>query len=848
MREKKSQHRILVHIIIGGMVVLFIIIFGTIFAGNRANQDTQEAIENVSRFYLDELAGRREQVVATTLENNINKIMVATELMEPTDLSDVEHLQAYQAKMKTLYNLEKFAFVGEDGMIYTSLGMQDNIAEYGFDYTSITEPEISIKDLESEEKKVIIAIPLEDTYLGDEKLVVCFMEIDMDNMLQGVSLNSDNNNTTFCNIYTKDGIALTDMVLGGLASEDNLLEAMQKAEYQDGYSYEEMAEAFAKNEKGVVSFEYDGIGETLCYVPINHTDWMLTYLIRDSVISDQISAVSQHLILRSLLNSFLLVATFLVLFAIIIRQSKRNMNLALEKEQADAESRVKTIFLSNMSHEIRTPMNAIIGLDNIALNDETISEKTREYLEKIGISAKHLLNIINDILDMSRIESGRMMVNNAEFSFSKLIESINVLFEGQCNEKQLTYNCHIRGDLEEYYIGDSVKIRQVLINILSNGVKFTEPGGEVNFTVEQVTEDAGHTTLRFTIQDTGIGISEEFLPKIFDTFTQEQRMIGNKYGSSGLGMAITKNLVEMMKGEISVKSKKGEGTEVVVTIPLMESKREGITQQSDILNYEELSVLVIDDDEIECENAKLVLGKVGIACETVLSGKEAIERVKLRHARREPYQMILVDWKMPDLDGVETTKQIRDIVGNESAIIFLTAYNWDEIVDEALAAGVDSFLAKPLFATNVIEEFRLAFEKKKDRSIRHKSDLKGRRILLAEDMEVNAEIMGMVLGMREMEVEYATNGREAVEMFSDHEPGYYDAILMDMNMPEMDGLEATTRIRGLDRPDAKKIPIIALTANAFDEDVQRSLQAGLNAHLSKPIEPETLFETLESMV
>jgi signal transduction histidine kinase/CheY-like chemotaxis protein len=526
-------------------------------------------------------------------------------------------------------------------------------------------------------------------------------------------------------------------------------------------------------------------------------------------------------------------------------------NQALSDALAAAEdaNKAKTVFLSNMSHEIRTPMNAIIGLDNIALNDPDISEKTRDYLEKIGVSAKHLLNLINDILDMSRIESGSMALNKEEFFFPKFIESINTLFIGQCSEKQLNYSCHINGTLDDYYIGDNTKLRQILINTLSNAVKFTPTGGEINLGVERVARFAGKSTIRFTVRDTGIGMSEEFLPKIFDTFAQEKQAGGNKYGSSGLGMAIVKNLVDMMNGDISVKSKKGEGTEITVTITLLDSEKNDSVKKMGEVDFKGMTALVVDDDAIACENAKLSLGNLGLLCETALSGEQAIEMVKIRHARREPYNLILIDWKMPEMDGVETTRRIRSIVGSESAIIILTAYNWDDITDEARAAGVDSFLAKPLFASNVVEEFRCAIGKKKAANAEEaKADLKGKRILLAEDMEVNAEIMVMVLNMREMQVECAANGREALEMFSKSQENYYDAILMDMNMPEMDGLEATMKIRALEREDAKTIPIIALTAKAFDEDVQRSLQAGLNAHLSKPVEPDALFATLESMV
>ena len=530
-----------------------------------------------------------------------------------------------------------------------------------------------------------------------------------------------------------------------------------------------------------------------------------------------------------------------------LAQQQESLNAALK--EANQANKAKTTFLSNMSHEIRTPMNAIIGLNNIALNDPTISAQTREHLEKMGASAHHLLGIINDILDMSRIESGRMTIKNEEFSFAKMLEQVNTIISGQCNAKGLRYDCRTVGHIEDRYIGDDMKLRQVLINILGNAVKFTPEGGTVSFTIEDVKRFDQQATLRFTVRDTGIGMSEEFLPRIFDTFSQEDYSSASSLGSTGLGMPITKSIVELMNGHIEVESEKGVGTTFTVTVTLMQADDHEADETDEFeLQPHEMSALVIDDDRIACDHAQLVLGHMGITCETALSGEEAVELVKVRHARRDNFNLILVDWKMPGMDGLETTRQIRSIVGNDTPIMILTSYDWEDIEEEAREAGVDTFAPKPLFAGTVMDEFRAAFRKKKSDLARRTVDLKGRRVLLAEDVDVNAEIIMMVLSMREMVVDHAENGRVALEMYQEHEPGYYDAILMDMLMPEMDGLEATRAIRATDRADAQTIPIIALTPNAFDEDVQRSMQAGLNAHLSKPVEPDLLFETLEDLL
>ena len=440
------------------------------------------------------------------------------------------------------------------------------------------------------------------------------------------------------------------------------------------------------------------------------------------------------------------------------------------------------------------------------------------------------------------------MVRNEEFSFAKALGQVNTIISGQCRDKGIQYECRVDGNVRDNYIGDDMKLRQVMINILGNAVKFTPEGGKVTFTVEETARFEGRSTLKFVISDTGIGMSREFLPKLFDAFAQEDSSSTSRYGSTGLGMPITKSIVELMNGHIEVESEKGAGTTFTVTVTLLDSEEKKENEEPGDIAAHDMCVLVIDDDQVACEHAQLVLGQVGVTCETALTGARGLEMTKLRHARREPYNLILVDWKMPEMDGVETTRKIREAVGEETPVIILTSYNWDDIEEEARFAGVDSFVAKPLFAGTVMDEFKEAFRTKKKKLVEETADLAGRRVLLAEDVDVNAEIMMMVLSMREMEVDRAVNGKIAVEMFSESEPGYYAAILMDMRMPEMDGLEATRCIRSLNRPDAGTVPIIALTANAFDEDVQRSLQAGLNAHLSKPVEPEILFKTLEGLV
>ncbi len=446
---------------------------------------------------------------------------------------------------------------------------------------------------------------------------------------------------------------------------------------------------------------------------------------------------------------------------------------------------------------------------------------------------------------MSRIEAGRMVVRHEIFSLSALIDQVNVIIGGQCHDKGLEWNLSTSEAIDDYYIGDDMKLKQVMINILGNSVKFTPEGGRVDFEIDRIAHHNGKSVFRFIMRDTGIGMSREYLPKLFEPFSQEDSNAKNKYGSTGLGMSITKSIINMMNGDIQVQSEKGVGTVFTVTLTLSDSEHR--LDESGEIVPQEMSVLIVDDDAVACEYARMELEKAGIASEIALSGAEAVEMVVLKHARRESYNLILVDWKMPDMDGLETTRQIRSIIGFDSAIVILTSFHWDDVLEDAAKAGVDSFIAKPLQANTVLQQFKQAFALKA-KNAKNKVELNGRRILIAEDVAINAEIIKMTLQTRGIEVEHAQNGKIAVDMFSQRPEGYYDAILMDMRMPEMDGLEATQAIRALNRIDAKVVPIIALTANAFDEDVQRSLQAGLDAHLSKPVEPENLYETLESLI
>lgn len=538
-------------------------------------------------------------------------------------------------------------------------------------------------------------------------------------------------------------------------------------------------------------------------------------------------------------------------FADVDMQTREEMEkshtLSLALYRANEASIAKTTFLNSMSHEIRTPLHAIIGFNRIALMDTGISDRVRGYLEKIRESAEHLIGLLSGILDMSRIESDRMILMEEEFSLREMIESVNILAREQCQTKGLSYDCSILGYIDEIYVGDGAKLKQVLVNILDNAVKYTSERGIVSLLVEILNRFEDKVTLRFAVKDTGIGMDESFLPRVFDAFSREDESISNKYGSTGLGMAITKNIVEMMNGKIEVESKKGAGSTFFVTVTL---KVAGRTEKRNMkeLAPEEMRVLVIHNAMEDCVQTRKIFEGAGISADICTGGTEAYSLLNQATLKLQPYHLILVDRNLPE-DGIGVIKEIRERYDASFAVILLMADDWEDILEKAMDAGVDSFVFKPLFVTDALKEFqRILKERKKEEVQEKKADLTGKKILLVEDMVINAEVMKELLEMRDMVVEHAENGQIAVDMFRESKVGEYAAVLMDIRMPVMDGLTAAEQIRKMERPDAGMVPIIAMTANAFDEDIQRSMQAGMNAHLNKPVDIDLVFETLERLI
>ena len=511
----------------------------------------------------------------------------------------------------------------------------------------------------------------------------------------------------------------------------------------------------------------------------------------------------------------------------------------------------KSTFLSNMSHDIRTPMNAIIGFTTLAVSNIDNKEKVRDYLGKILASSNHLLSLINDVLDMSRIESGKIHLDETEVNLSDVLHDLKTIVSGQIHAKQLELYMDAMDVTDEDVYCDKTRLNQVLLNLLSNAIKFTPAGGTVSVRLKQLTsKKRGCGQYEIRVKDNGIGMSPEFVKKIFEPFERERTSTVSKTQGTGLGMAITKNIVDMMGGTIEIQTEQGKGTEFIVRVPLrIQSERKPVEK---IAALEGVKALVVDDDFNTCDSVTKMLIKVGMRSEWTLSGKEAVLRARQSMEMGDAFHAYIIDWRLPDMNGIEVTRQIRGL-GDDTPIIILTAYDWADIEVEARAAGVTAFCSKPMFMSDLRQTLMTALGQKvtgeEEELLPNKSeDFKGKKILLVEDNELNREIAIEILGEYGFRVDTAENGAVAVEKVCTAAPGSYDLVLMDVQMPVMDGYTATRKIRALDDPARAKLPILAMTANAFDEDRRNALESGMNGFLSKPIVIGDLVQELHKIL
>ncbi len=666
------------------------------------------------------------------------------------------------------------------------------------------------------------------------------------------------------------------------ASDANTFRAynvLKVLEEMEGQNYPDIRAALRQENTISANFHYNGREYYYCLTSLEDYDTLLLFLIPAEYVASgtvqMVEAVIRMLLILTV--SLLIVLLLAAVFATrqqnsirLYRQEQENLRrqeelnarleesnemLARSKETAEQAFRIaeeanraKSSFLSNMSHDIRTPMNAIVGFAALLARDASNPDKVREYTRKITSSSQHLLGLINDILDISKIEAGKTTLNLSDESMVDLIENIDSIIRPQMKAKGHTFEVYSRDLKHEYVSMDKLRLNQILLNLLSNAVKYTPEGGHVTLTLQELpqhTKQLAH--FRFTVTDNGYGMSPEYVRKIFQAFTREEDSVTNKIQGTGLGMAITKNLLDLMGGKITVESEKGNGSTFTADLELHISEHsidQGFWQKNGITR-----LLVIDDEEEICRNIRAAMEDTGVTTDYALNENAAVAMIKNALQQGTPYRIILLDWTMPGCGGAETARRIRKETEKNDPILVLFDYDWAEYEEEAVCAGIDAFLSKPFFLTSFRQKIDSVLHyRPQQEAAREQSILSGMHILVAEDNEINAEILHELLDMSGASCDICENGKQVVEAFDKSSPGQYQMILMDVQMPVMNGYEATKAIRDLGHPLALTIPIIAMTANAFAEDIRDALEAGMNAHVAKPVDMAVLEQTVATVI
>ena len=628
-------------------------------------------------------------------------------------------------------------------------------------------------------------------------------------------------------------------------------------ETRDGADWLEEMQDMMNLKSGHVEYRSQSTGKWvhLYYAPANINQWAIGVSV-----PEEEAFANVYSIRKIFLFIGSLAGVFVILYYLWMRKSALDaMEKAVEKavleeklHKAEAAERAKTMFLSNMSHDIRTPMNAIIGFTTLAQTNINNQERVQGYLAKIMSSSNHLLSLINDILDMSRIESGRLNIEEKECSISDIFRDMRNILQTQMQAKQLNFFMDTLDVVDEDIFCDKLHLNQVLLNLLSNAIKFTPSGGSISLTIKQNPgAPTGYGAYEIRVKDTGIGMSEEFVKHVFEPFEREKTSTVSGIQGTGLGMAITKSIIDAMGGTINVKTQQGKGTEYIINLEFkLQAEHKPIEVIQELSG---LRALVVDDNFNTCDSVTKMLTQIGMRVEWTLRGKEAVLYSKQAVEMHDEFHAYIIDWALPDLGGIEVARQIRSVVGETVPIIILTAYDWTLIEDEARAAGVTAFCNKPIFLSDLREVLTSAISKNESNAVEAilpdpGVELNGKRLLLVEDNELNREIAQEILEESGFVIETAEDGTIAVEKVKNSQHGYYDLILMDVQMPIMNGYDATKAIRALEDKELASIPVVAMTANAFEEDKQNAMNSGMNAHVSKPINVENLMEVLQTLL
>ena len=837
-RKIKNGHRT-TYFLIGSFTLLLLISIGAfICLGRYISRESEKSIHTVGDLYM---AGINNHITAhfrTLIDLKLEQAEAVVEVV-PSDIADREELYQELVYRSSVRNFNYLALYSSDGKMEMLDGNPIQLAD----------PDSFRKSLLRREKKiavgydslgtevVILGISAEYPMENGEACMALVAAVPIDYI--SAMLGTDEENALISsNIIRKDGSFIISDT--GMDYKDYFESLYQRYPASDRRKIDayvrELSDAMEKKESYSTVLDLGNTSQQIYCTLLPYSEWHLVTVLPFGTLNETVENLNANRTFATLLVGFIILTALLVIFYIYFRMTcKQLRDLEAAREEALAATRAKSTFLSNMSHDIRTPMNAIVGMTAIATAHIDEKDQVMNCLKKITLSGKHLLGLINDVLDMSKIESGKMTLTAERVSLQEAIEGVVGIVQPQVKGKGQNFNVHIHNIISEDVYCDSVRLNQVLLNLLSNAVKYTQEGGLIQLSLYQEEDppEKGENYVRthITVADNGTGMSEEFLKHVFDSYSRVDTMRVHKTEGAGLGMAITKHIVDAMGGSITVESELNKGSKFQVILDLEKAE----PSEVDMI-LPAWKMLVVDDDETLCRTAVDALDSIGIQADWTMSGEDAINMVEKHHQARDDYQIIMLDWKLPGMDGLSVARQIRRIVGDDMPIILISAYDWSGLEADAKEAGINGFISKPLFKSTLFYGLKKYMDVEDLQAAEgSQAELAGRRVLVAEDNELNWEILQALLSDIGIEPEWAENGQICLEKFQASAPGHYDIILMDVRMPVMNGYEATEGIRASGHPDAAAIPIIAMTADAFSEDIKRCLDCGMNAHTAKPI-------------
>lgn len=829
------------------LVVLCTAVF--VWIGSYMNQKSEKAITEIGAIYMLEMSKQIHQKFDAIIDLKLSQ---AQGIVKRTPQQGVQYSDTMLQELALSAEIREFTYLA----LYTE--NEEEQIVYGKPIRIVDKQEFSeiLKDKskrvttgydENGDKVLILAIDAEYPMKGNNKSSSLVVALPM-SYLESVLVLDEKTSIMYSHIIRKDG---NFVIRSGEGFQEDyftrIKELFSELHGKTPERYvQELKSAMEQDEDYSTLIMVNGVYQQLYCSSLPNSKWYLVAVMPYGVLNDSIKELSdirQYTILEACGT---ILIGILIIFILYFRMSQQQLKeLDKAKKEAVEANKAKSEFLSNMSHDIRTPMNGIVGMTAIAVANINDTTRVKDCLTKITLSSKHLLGLINDVLDMSKIESGRLTLNMHQISLREAMESIVNIVQPQIKAKNQHFDIFIQKIQTENVFCDSVRLNQVLINLLSNAIKFTPEDGNIRVYLEQETSPVGQNYIRchFRVKDSGIGMTKEFQEKIFEKFSREQKEQVYKTEGTGLGMAITKYIIDTMGGTIQLNSVPGKGSEFHIILDL----EKAFTKEEDML-LPPWNVLVADNNEDLCQSAVFSLKEIGINAEWALNGKMAIEMVKKRHQENNDYQIVLLDWKIPDMDGLETMREIRKQVGNNIPILIISAYDWSDIEEEALKAGANGFISKPLFKSNLflgLSSFMIEKDAEEIQQKQKEQNFVGKHILLAEDNDLNWEIAEDILSEAGFELERAENGQICVQKFKNSEVGYFDVILMDIRMPVMSGYDAAKEIRAMKERADVNLPIIAMTADAFSEDIQHSLECGMNEHVSKPIDVDRLIQILK---